>query len=89
MSWINEGSRAAGSISASRNVLRCAWRSARRNDEFWTMYWCRMAAELVVRVRPPGLREPSPSHSSQGSWWGLYHDTREEIVNIVQTLRPA
>ena len=68
-------------------TLDIAWRAALRNDHGDALYWCQLAAEIVKLSCPADLREPGPSHVSAGSWWGLYHDTREEIADVIHALR--
>jgi hypothetical protein len=79
-----------GSIPNSNYVkfcLRLAWVAVSDGSDVQAMYFCKEAATQVVRLCSPDEGEVTPYHVSAGSWWGLYYDTREEIVNIVQSMK--
>lgn len=68
-------------------ILGWAWRAVWLNDHSLALWCCQEVADVVTRLCPDGLAEPGPSHVSAGSWWGLYHDTREEIADVIHALR--
>lgn len=69
-----------------RFYLGIAWINAREGNATSTFFWCQYAVEVLNAMRPMNLRDPSPKHVVEGSWWGLYYETKEEIVGIIQSL---
>ena len=48
---------------------------------------CNNITQLLLESRPHDLREHGPDHGAEGSWWNLYYETKEEIVNLFQCMK--